>query len=186
MSKAMSEESRRYLLSLVRESIALKFDDEDFVRDPPGDPFLQQPCGAFVTLKNTGALRGCIGRMESDRPLWETVAVMARASAFEDPRFSSVTPDELDGLSVEISVLTPFVPIDDPLAVEVGKHGLLVEKGVFRGVLLPQVATEQGWSAEEFLRNVCVKASLPQDAWKEPDVKLFVFSAVIISERDEG
>jgi len=186
MSEAISEKSRGYLLSLARESIALKFDGEDYPRNPPGDPFLQQPCGAFVTLKNMGALRGCIGRMESDRPLWETVAVMARASAFEDPRFSSVTPEELDGLSVEISVLTPFVPIDDPLAVEVGKHGLLVEKGINRGVLLPQVATEQGWSTEEFLRNVCVKASLPQDAWKKSDVKLSVFSAVIISERDEG
>ncbi len=183
MSEALSEESRRYLLSLARESIARKFDGEDFPRNPPADPLLQEPCGAFVTLKNMGMLRGCIGRMESEQPLWETVAAMARAAAFEDPRFSPVTPDELDGLSVEVSALTPFEPLDDPLSVEVGKHGLLVEKGIYRGVLLPQVATEQGWSAKEFLSQVCVKASLPPGAWKDPDVKLYVFSAVIIEER---
>lgn len=182
MFEALSEESRRYLLSLVRESIERKFDGEDFPRNPPDDPLLREPCGAFVTLKNTGVLRGCIGRMESERPLWETVAVMARAAAFEDPRFSPVTSEELEGLSLEISVLTPFEPLEDPLAVEVGRHGLLVEKGVNRGVLLPQVAAEHGWSAEEFLRNVCLKASLPPDAWKDPDAKLYAFSAVIIEE----
>ena len=182
MFEALSEESRRYLISLVRESIERKFDGEDIPRNSPDDPLLQEPCGAFVTLKNTGVLRGCIGRMESERPLWETVALMGRAAAFEDPRFAPVTPEELSGLSLEISVLTPFEPLEDPQAVEVGKHGLLVEKGVNRGVLLPQVAAEHGWSAEEFLRNVCFKASLPPDAWKDPDAKLYTFSAVIIEE----
>jgi AmmeMemoRadiSam system protein A len=182
MFEALSETSRNYVLSLARESIERKFYEKDFPRNPPEDPLLQKSCGAFVTLKKGGMLRGCIGRMESDRPMWETVAIMARAAAFEDPRFPAVTPAELDDLSIEISLLTPFEPLDDPLAVEVGKHGLLVEKGIHRGVLLPQVATDHGWTAEEFLDNVCVKASLPREAWKDPDVRLSVFSAVIIQE----
>ena len=107
---------------------------------------------------------------------------MARAAAFEDPRFPPVTRDELGGLSVEISVLTPFEPLQSPEAVEVGKHGLLIEKGFNRGVLLPQVAVEQRWDREEFLKNVCLKASLPSDAWKDADAKLYAFSAVIIEE----
>ncbi len=108
MFEALSEESRTYLLKLVRESIETKYNGDDFPRNPPADSLLQEPCGAFVTLKNSGMLRGCIGRMESDRPLWETVAMMARAAAFEDPRFDSVSRNELQSLSVEISVLTPY------------------------------------------------------------------------------
>ena len=104
----------------------------------------------------------------------------ARAAAFEDPRFDSVSRNELQSLSVEISVLTPFVLVEDPGVVEVGRHGLLVEKGLNRGVLLPQVAVEQGWSAEEFLSNVCIKASLPPDAWKDPGARLYTFSALVI------
>lgn len=186
MFDALSEDSRRYLLSLARRSVAGRFDGEDIPRDPPDDPLLQHPCGAFVTWKDGDSLRGCIGRMESDRPVWETVAAMARAAAFEDPRFPAVSRDELDRLSVEISLLTPFESLEDPMAVEVGKHGLLVEKGVLRGVLLPQVAAERGWTPEEFLRNVCLKASLPADAWKDADTKLFSFSAVIVSESHSG
>jgi AmmeMemoRadiSam system protein A len=182
MFERLPEESRAYLLSLARQSIASKSQGKDFPRNPPTDPLLQKPSGAFVTLKSLGTLRGCIGRLESDRPLWETVAMMARAAAFEDPRFAPVVPEELDGLSIEISVLTPFEPLEDPLAVEVGTHGLLIEKGVNRGVLLPQVAEEMGWTAEEFLQSVCVKACLDQDAWKHPDTKLYTFSAVVISE----
>jgi AmmeMemoRadiSam system protein A len=182
MSGSLIDESRKYLLSLARQSIASKFEGEDYPRTPPEDPPLHEHRGAFVTLKNAGTLRGCIGRMESDRPLWETVAVMARAAAFEDTRFAPVPRNELDGLSVEISVLTPFEPLEDPKALEVGKHGLLVEKGIYRGVLLPQVAVDQGWNAEEFLRNACLKASLPVDAWKDPDIRLYVFSAIVIEE----
>lgn len=180
MFEHISEESRTYLLTLARESIDAKYDGDDFPRNPPADPVLQEPCGAFVTLKNAGMLRGCIGRMESDRPLWETVASMARAAAFEDSRFSAVSRSELPSLSIEISVLTPFEPVAEPGAVEVGKHGLLIEKGLNRGVLLPQVAVEQGWTAEEFLRNVCVKAALPPDAWKDPGARLYTFSAAVI------
>jgi AmmeMemoRadiSam system protein A len=182
MPDIINEHSRGWLLSQARESIRSKLAGRSYPRNPPDDPGLALASGAFVTLKKNGLLRGCIGRMESDLPLWETVALMARAAAFEDPRFPPVSEDELPGLSLEISVLTPFEPLDDPSLLEVGRHGLLIEKGFSRGVLLPQVAVDHGWGAEEFLANVCLKASLPTDAWKDPDTKLFVFSAVIIEE----
>lgn len=182
MIESLADESRRYLLELVRRSISQKLEGGDFPRTPPKDPDLLEPVGAFVTLKNSGVLRGCIGRMESERPLWETVAMMARAAAFEDPRFQPVTSEELGALSVEISILTPFTRLENPDALVVGKHGLLIEKGFNRGVLLPQVAVDHGWSAKEFLENVCYKASLPPDAWRDPEAKLFVFSALIIDD----
>jgi AmmeMemoRadiSam system protein A len=182
MPEILNNKSRDYLLSLARESIRSKLAGLPYPQNPPEDPGLNTESGAFVTLKKDGLLRGCIGRMESDRPLWETVALMARAAAFEDPRFPPVGDEELPGLSLEISVLTPFEPLEDPSLLEVGRHGLLIEKGFSRGVLLPQVAVDHGWEAEEFLANVCLKASLPTDAWKDPDTKLFVFSAVIIEE----
>jgi AmmeMemoRadiSam system protein A len=182
MSDSLPDQISDYLLSLARESIQSKLDGVDYPRNPPDNVVLRRPSGAFVTLKRSGKLRGCIGRMESELPLWETVALMARAAAFEDPRFPPVTADELAGLDLEISVLTPFEPLEDTSLLEVGKHGLLVEKGFYRGVLLPQVAVEQNWDAGEFLANVCLKASLPVDAWKDPDTRLFVFSATIIEE----
>jgi AmmeMemoRadiSam system protein A len=182
MVDALSDESRRFLLDLARESIARKLAGDDIPRRKPNDPVVCAPCGAFVTLKDAGTLRGCIGRLESPQPLWETVAEMAQAAAFDDPRFPAVTREELDGLSIEISVLTPFERLQDPQSVVVGKHGLLVERGFRRGVLLPQVAVEQGWNREEFLAYVCRKASLTPDAWKDPDTALYVFSALVITE----
>lgn len=182
MSSSLPEESRNFLLELARKSIASKLENRDFPRTPPSDPSLLEPRGAFVTLKRAGALRGCIGRMESDRPVWETVALMARAAAFDDPRFQPVERKELDELSIEISILTPFERLGSVDDLEVGTHGLLIEMGFHRGVLLPQVAVDHGWNAEEFLANVCLKASLPADAWKNPEAKLFVFSALIIQE----
>jgi len=182
MVVALSDESQRFLLDLARESIARKLAGDDIPSRAPSDPGVCTRCGAFVTLKDAGMLRGCIGRLESPQPLWETVAEMAQAAAFDDPRFPAVTRDELDGLSIEISVLTPFERLEDPRSVVVGKHGLLVERGFRRGVLLPQVAVEQGWTREEFLAYVCRKASLPPDAWKDPGTALYVFSALVITE----
>jgi AmmeMemoRadiSam system protein A len=181
LSYTLSQESKTFLLALARESIDLKFDDEEFPARHPQDAALADARGAFVTLKKKGALRGCIGRLETSQPLWQTVASMARAAAFEDPRFPPLTRDELDDVSIEISVLTPFEPLRDRSELVVGRHGLLIENGLHRGVLLPQVAVEQGWDADTFLEQICVKASLPREAWKDPDSKLFVFSALVIA-----
>jgi AmmeMemoRadiSam system protein A len=124
--------------------------------------------GAFVTLKRNGQLRGCIGTLECRQSLAEEIARVAVSAARKDPRFQPLSASELDGLDVEVSVLGPLEPIDplDPGAIVVGTHGLVVEQGARRGLLLPQVATEWNWGREEFLAQTCVKAGLPPDAWR--------------------
>jgi AmmeMemoRadiSam system protein A len=124
--------------------------------------------GAFVTLKRNGQLRGCIGTLECRQSLAEEVARVARSAAREDPRFEPLRASELQGLDVEVSVLGPLEPIDpcDPNAFEIGRHGLVIEQGARRGLLLPQVATEWGWDRGQFLANTCMKAGLAPDAWR--------------------
>ena len=146
----------------------------------PTEPGLLQERGAFVTLKKHGQLRGCIGRLIAEGPLYLTVQRVAMEAAVNDARFPPVTPDELPEIEIEISVLSPLEPVEDISQIEVGKHGLLIVKGGHQGVLLPQVATEQGWDRKEFLRGVCRKAGLPEDAWK--DAKLYIFTAEVFGE----
>ena len=124
--------------------------------------------GAFVTLKRGGRLRGCIGTLECRRPLAEEIARVAVSAALEDPRFAPLQAFELDGLTIEVSVLGPLEPIDphDPDAISIGRHGLVVEQGRRHGLLRPQVATEWGWDRETFLSQTCIKAGLPPDAWR--------------------
>ena len=124
--------------------------------------------GVFVTLKRDGQLRGCIGTLECRRPLAEEIARAAVSAAREDPRFDPLRAAELDDLDVEVSVLGPLEAIDprDPGAIDIGRHGLVVEQGGRRGLLLPQVAPEWGWGREELLAQTCKKAGLPPDAWK--------------------
>lgn len=138
--------------------------------------------GAFVTLKRGGRLRGCIGTLECRRALDQEVARVAVSAAREDPRFEPLEPSELEGLEVEVSVLGPLEPIDplDECAFEIGPHGLVVEQGSRRGVLLPQVATEWRWDREMFLSQTCVKAGLPPDAWRK-GAKVFRFAAEVLS-----
>ncbi len=140
---------------------------------------LNENRGAFVTLHKRGQLRGCIGHIRGDQPLYRTVAEMAEEAAFNDPRFSPVSKEELEDLDIEISALTPLERIEEVEEIEVGKHGIYIEKGFFRGLLLPQVATEHGWDRATFLEQTCYKAGLHKDAWKEKDTKIYVFSADI-------
>jgi AmmeMemoRadiSam system protein A len=106
---------------------------------------------------------------------------MAQAAAFRDPRFRPVEEEELPLLDLEISVLTPFEEIDDPEQIQVGLHGILIRKGYISGLLLPQVATERNWDRMTFLEEACRKAGLPRNAWKDPDTKIYVFSADVFS-----
>ena len=138
---------------------------------------LTEQCGAFVSIHKHGDLRGCIGMIQGCEPLWKTIEKMAVQAAFCDPRFHAVNSSELDDLDIEISVLTPLEPVGDPSEIEVGKHGLVIRNGCRSGLLLPQVATEHGWSVEEFLEWTCRKANLPADAWKEPETEIYRFSA---------
>jgi hypothetical protein len=133
--------------------------------------------GAFVTLHRGGELRGCIGRFEPEGSLARTVADMAVAAAFDDPRFPPLTADEVDDLEIHVSALGPRVPLPDPAQVRVGVHGLVVKQGWHRGVLLPVVAVEHGWDAPTFLKHVCLKAGLRADAWRDPSTTLETFEA---------
>ena len=147
---------------------------------PPAHPKLAAPGAAFVTLRSGGHLRGCIGYTEPHAPLYRVVRECAVAAATEDPRFPRVTKEEVADLRIEISVLTPLSPIR-PEDVTVGVHGLQIRKGANRGLLLPQVAVEHGWDRQMFLSQVCRKAGLPPDAWKE-DAELYSFTAEVFGE----
>lgn len=150
-----------------------------------GMAVLDEPRGAFVTLHAHGDLRGCIGYIESAMPLSRVVEEVAEKAAFEDPRFPPLTPGEYPVVQVEISVLSPLRQIVSPEEIVVGSHGLLLEHGWHRGLLLPQVATEYGWDRTIFLENVARKAGLPATAWKEPSARIFIFTADIIREQGE-
>lgn len=136
--------------------------------------------GAFVTLRVGGDLRGCIGYPESDRVLVDVVEQCAISAAVSDPRFPAVRATEWPLIDLEISVLGPIEPVDDIGEIEIGRHGLIVELGRRRGLLLPQVALEWKWDVEEFASNTCAKAGLPTDAWRN-GAKLFKFEAEVFS-----
>jgi AmmeMemoRadiSam system protein A len=153
----------------------------------PSEPsgLLAEPGMSFVTWKRDGRLRGCIGSVEPVRPLWADVEANAVHALLRDPRFPRARADEFPRYRADISVLSPFVPVSDPLsAVEIGVHGLLVEMGRRRGLLLPQVAVEWAWDVPTFLRQACLKAGLPEDAWREgrTPATVSVFTADVFGE----
>jgi MEMO1 family protein len=142
-------------------------------------PNLQDKRGAFVSLHKGGRLRGCIGQIVPTKPLHQTIADMAIAAAFDDPRFEPLSLKELKDLELEISVLTPMERVRTADEIEIGKHGLYVKKGFFSGLLLPQVAMEYGWERITFLEETCRKAGLHRNAWKEKETEIYRFSADI-------
>jgi AmmeMemoRadiSam system protein A len=145
---------------------------------------LRAPHAAFVTLKKHGELRGCIGRMDFAGPLWENVMAAAVESALEDSRFAPVKPDELPELQLEISVLEPPVDLPRIEDFDAQQHGIIIQRGMHRALLLPKVAQEYGWSAEQVLECVCQKAGLPGDAWRDPESKFQVFTAFDFGETE--
>lgn len=175
------KELLRIARSTLREHLALGL-------IPPGKPHRESllvPGGAFVTLKTRGGrLRGCIGTFAATAPIYQAVQEMAVAAGTRDPRFPAVTEDELDELELEISVLSPREPLSDATLIEVGSHGLSIALGHHRGVLLPQVPVEHGWNRDAFLRQVCIKAGLNEEAWQDPDALLEIFTAQVFSESD--
>jgi len=182
----LSEEAQRRLMDVARRTVNAVVRGERLPDFDVQEPELQGHQGAFVTLKTDGNLRGCIGRFVADQPLWKTVKDMAIASATEDPRFFGrrITPEELAKVKIEVSVLSPMERIENPLDIELGKHGIYIKGAARGGCFLPQVATETGWSKEEFLSNCCAhKAGLPPDAWKDPATEVYVFTAQVIEEQ---
>jgi AmmeMemoRadiSam system protein A len=146
-------------------------------------PRLRLPQAAFVTLRSAGGLRGCIGTLAADRALAEAVAGCAVAAALEDPRFPPLRHGELAGIRFEISALGLLVPAPDPGVVVPGRHGVVISLGRRRGLLLPQVAEEEGWDRDTFLMHACRKAGLPDDAWQGA-ARIEVFEAEVFSEDD--
>lgn len=142
---------------------------------------LTSPCGAFVTLNKNHHLRGCIGRFKVEEPLYKVVQQMTIASSTQDTRFEPVKKNELDDIEIEISVLSPMIKIDSIDEIELGKHGIYISKGYRNGTFLPQVATETGWSLEEFLGHCARdKAGVGWDGWKDADI--YIYEAIVFSE----
>jgi len=172
-------EQRAELLSIARRAIRERVCGRSESLPAPSDPILRVPGAAFVTLTHAGALRGCIGYVQAIRPLAEAVAQCAASAATGDPRFLPVTASDLPDLQIEISVLSPLRAVGDPSEIQVGVHGLHISKDARRGLLLPQVASEFGWDRETFLRQVCTKAGLPQDAWRRgAEIQVFTVERI--------
>jgi AmmeMemoRadiSam system protein A len=180
----MDDAQRRTLLGVAREAVKATVAGTSLPAPRSDDPALNAPCGCFVTLKTRGRLRGCIGQFISDRPLIELVVEMAEASASRDPRFFDhpLTVGDLAHLEIEISVLSPLERTDEPRSLRLGVDGIYIKRGYAAGCFLPQVATETGWDAEEFLSFCCShKAGLPPDAWKDPKTEVYLFTAEVFS-----
>ena len=176
-----SEHDRALLLGLAREAIAAHV-GEAFAHVAVESAVVLEPGGAFVTLHDHGELRGCIGHIEPDQPLGDVIRRCAVAAAASDPRFPPITADELRRIRIEISLLGPLERISGSHDVVVGKHGLVVQRGWQRGLLLPQVALEWKWDAEMFLSQTCYKAGLPRDAWKHGGIEMWRFEAEVFGE----
>ena len=182
----LTREDKIFLLKLARETITEEVNGRKMKIPPAPSPIMNEPRGAFVTLHKHGALRGCIGYIEPVKPLIETIVDMAKAAAFDDWRFPPVEKSEVPELDIEISILSPIQEIKDPSKIIVGKHGIIITRGMNRGLLLPQVATEWGWDREKFLEETCIKAGLPKDTWKQKGTKIEIFSSEIFSEKEMG
>jgi AmmeMemoRadiSam system protein A len=180
----LTGEEKRTLLNIVKTAIECRIKNQNLSKFDIRSDTLREKRGAFVTLHKHGSLRGCIGNIHGDKPLYITIEEMAIASAFNDPRFKPVTEGELKDLDIEISVLTPLRKIDNVEDIQVGKHGIYIEKGYYSGLLLPQVATENRWDRTTFLEQTCNKAGLPKSAWKDKDTRIYIFSADIFSEKE--
>ena len=178
----MDQVHQDQLLGIARDAVRDAVQGREISVPEVEEAELNALCGCFVTLKQGDHLRGCIGRFVSDCPLVESVVEMGRAAACEDPRFVNhrIVPDELSRLHLEISVLSPLQRTDNPLDLRLGVDGIYIKRGHASGCFLPQVATETGWSQEEFLSICCAhKAGLPSDAWQDPQTEVYLFTAEV-------
>ena len=177
---SLSEDEKRMLKEIALTSIKDSLDGKPISHHSPLTSHLSEKCGAFVSLHKHGRLRGCIGHFGEDVPLHEIVAEMARAAAFEDPRFMPVTADELADIDIEISVLTPMRRIQSLDEFELHRHGIYIRKGYRSGTYLPQVADEVNWTKEEFVSHCAQdKAGIGWDGWKDAETELYVYEAIV-------
>lgn len=178
----LNDRQQQILLAVVKETVYAKLSGKKLPKYNFEDRIFQEKRGAFVTLHKHGQLRGCIGYIVGIAPLLETIQRMAIASAFEDPRFPPLEKEEFKYLNIEISVLTPLKKVKDISEIKIGRDGLLIKKGFYQGLLLPQVAEEEGWDVETFLKHTCLKAGLYPDAWREKSTTIEKFSAQIFAK----
>jgi AmmeMemoRadiSam system protein B/AmmeMemoRadiSam system protein A len=180
---SISEAEKAKLLALARTSVEHAVREHQAYEPPaPSEPALNRESGAFVTLKEAGALRGCIGYTSASKPLYQTIRDTATLAAFRDPRFRPVAADEVAKLEYEISVLSPLHRVRDVNQIQVGRHGLLIKNRNREGLLLPQVPTEQGWDRAKFLEQTCVKAGMNEQCWKDESTDIFSFTAEVFGE----
>ena len=181
----LSREDKIQLLRFARNALELYITENSTPNYDEAEinPANLNQMGAFVTLYKNGELRGCIGHIESDIPLYKTIQSLTISSATKDYRFKSVKQDELSSIEIEISVLTPMKKISSINEIEIGRHGIYIKKGFQTGTFLPQVANETGWSVEDFLgRCARDKAHIGWEGWKDAD--LFTYEALKFSESD--
>jgi len=180
---SLSEQEKSELLALARTSVEHAINkDEAYVPTASASDALNRERGAFVTLHESGELRGCIGYTSATKPLYMTVRDTATLAALKDPRFKPVSVSELPKLEYEISVLSPLRRVTDIQQIKIGEHGLLMKNGGFEGLLLPQVPVEQKWDRQKFLEQTCVKAGMSAGCWKDEDTDIFLFTAVVFDE----
>jgi len=181
MSDLLTKKEQRELLKIARQTIVDYVTNGKVPVVAPTAPGLNLHSGCFVTIKQDGELRGCIGNFVSDQPLYQLVQEMAVSAATRDPRFYPMKADDLADFKIDISVLSPLRKAVSVEEIKVGTHGIYIVKGSYRGVLLPQVATEYGWNRDQFLEHTCIKAGLPQDAWRG-ECDIFIFSAQVFGD----
>jgi hypothetical protein len=178
----LTAEDKEELLAMARQTIAHFLGTGAFPHFAVTQPALLQERGAFVTLRKYGELRGCIGHLIGDRPLYLVVQNMAVSAVVADQRFPPVTVEELSDLEIEISVLSPLEQVESVDQIQVGLHGVIIRQGLKQAVYLPQVAPEQGWGREEMLENLCLKAGLSKEEWKKGGTRFYVFTAQVFAE----
>ncbi len=178
--QSLTDEEKEELLTVARKTINKYVRNSNIPEFNVKSEKLKEKSGVFVTLKKKGALRGCIGFVVAEEPLYLAVRDMAISAATRDPRFPPLRPSEIDEIDIEISVLTPFRRVEDVDEIEVGRDGLMIRKDFMSGLLLPQVPVEQGWDRKTFLEHTCYKAGLPSNAWK--DAEIWKFQALVFSE----
>lgn len=176
-------QSQQALVGLARQTLEAFVRHVDCRRERIRDPYLRaRDYGAFVSLHNKEELRGCVGNCAPGKPLFKTVTEMTKAAAAEDYRMAPVATGELESIDIEITVISPLMPVGDPLALEPGRYGFHVSRDARRGVLLPQVATRFDWDIKTLLEQTCLKADLPKNAWQDAGTQVLCFTALIIEE----
>jgi AmmeMemoRadiSam system protein A len=178
---SLSETERKEILEMARNAVVEAVSPGQSRQVGPHASLFQENRGVFVTLYVRGKLHGCIGVVQGNERLAESLPRCAASAALHDPRFSPMRPEDLGTLEIEVSLLSPLERIQ-PEQIEIGKHGLLVEQGIRRGLLLPQVAVEHGLSREDFLKETCHKAGLPKEAWNSAETRIYGFSCEIVSD----